>query len=527
MKTRTNYDTSRDTLIRGLCQELAAIERQLIEHDYISTPDKPHPARRLRDALGAMLAFGRAREICRELESRLNEAVAEIEPETARSTNWRRNTSSGFGSSCDSIDTLAPQPRITLPDPARVVAVGKLVEEACRALRGINAAWSGHWQDVVRRDFTDGETYKTMKANRLIPYGGREAFSVLRVWGKGELDRNYSDQGHNVFGMQFTIASNRHSGGKYTRNITAIVRKLRIAERRNIRESKGPAPSLSRGRQLIKQHRPAAQPWPTRADRREPIIHARIVRAGRSPVDLLGHSYASAWRNSVSLFNLCMDPEAQRIHRRGCRWLQRRISDNFGSITPQVLITGRPEQANETDYAVPCCWLGELSAGSHPIVRGVLLVRAGSREVYHLRDDYRATYLEEAAQPWPDAVRSTLNAREEAARRSWRYSASASAEERKAAIRRETARLVWTLRKLAAANVELTPNDSYAVANCRPGTRQFMIDLGIDENRITARDILSRWRASGYIQRELFGRVVTRLASSQVAKPLEEQEVTT
>ena len=123
-------------------------------------------------------------------------------------------------------------------------------------------------------------------------------------------------------------------------------------------------------------------------------------------------------------------------------------------------------------------------------------------------DDPLAILADDAA-----AIETLTERIEDAERRAeYRRRERRSAAERREEQRQRTARVARAL--LSIPRVALS--DSYAVGNCRPGTREFCERIGVTESSLTGAELCRRWQRAGWPDNSLFVRVVERLAVGNV-----------
>lgn len=119
---------------------------------------------------------------------------------------------------------------------------------------------------------------------------------------------------------------------------------------------------------------------------------------------------------------------------------------------------------------------------------------------------FHATTADDAA-----AVESLTERIEDAERRAeYRRRERRSAAERRLLQRQRTAKVARALLSIP----RVTLSDSYAVGNCRPGTREFCERIGVTESSLTGAELCRRWKLAGWPDNSLFVRVVERLAVS-------------
>lgn len=462
---------------------------------------RPDAVTFLTHSLKAMLSFQHAIKLTDELQNETRSVVNSLMPGCTVKSRYRSKYS-GWGSSSGSIERITPEIDVDLPNPSDIKAVTPVigaVNDVLRRLAETYSVWGGR-NGVLRSEFAaNDQFYYSQKA--VLPYGAREAISILRVWAEKKLDKNYTDQEHEIYGMQFRLSQEQ------AKNVRAVLRKLRRAKRSTgiAIERKGRAPSWAAGvRSLKRRNSPSIRVVAGKSDRMISVIWDTIRRHKvRLPTVLGGGGVP----DSVHIFNLLRGDESARTHRKLVRWVHSRIHAEM-QCNPGAVLTGDPQQVNETDYIVPAAW--ESRGGVERA--GMLYFRVGYNNCYHATEREYQQHMQQDG-GIGNVVRSLLADRAE---RHLRYQRDQkqSYEIRRRNERKRTADIVRKLRALAVAGIELTPSDSYAVSNCRPGTAEFMERLGIDTTRIGARDILTKWRASSYIQRELFGRVVEKLANN-------------
>lgn len=462
-------------------------------------------------ALDAFCTFDRLIKFTGDLETESRRLIDQLSP-SIDAPNRYRSKYSGWGTSADNIQRIAPGFRYTLPSVDELSNVDELLESASAAIQSADEQFHGGWKPALRELFSDNELYKQWKTEKRLPFGARDAFSVLRVWASGVMSNNYTDQDHEIFGQQFRLDTDQ------LRNIQRVKRKLRVSlNRGGIFEKRGRAPSWAAGVRVLRQYRrPRWDATPARDNvtgRAAAAIHSRVARLNQTVPSMFGDD--GAQYSHPMLYRALVEPETARQHRVNKRWIRGRISAEI-RCTPGAVLIGEPKQISPTDYAITALWrTNGVQLGT---TRGLLLFRAGLPSCYHLADgnldDTGAVRLDGRTEPLADFANRVLTSRAESYFR-YRYGCDKQTyEQRRAAERQRVASIARKLRYLARIDATLTPADSYAVSNCRPGTAEFMEKLNIDTNRITARDILRRWRDANYIERELFGRVVDRLYES-------------
>jgi hypothetical protein len=157
---------------------------------------------------------------------------------------------------------------------------------------------------------------------------------------------------------------------------------------------------------------------------------------------------------------------------------------------PTVLPTGRPIKFNDTNWAIPCIWANPSDSWKQrreqPIVEGFILCRKGWSSCIHV-------------ETLPDAVN---------ANRMMTLAMSSYGEGMRNHTPQQRRKIIGQALKIARQIDHFTPQDSYAVGNCVPGTASWMKDLGIISNKIDGKTLAKLWRRSGYTDPQRFIPVV-------------------
>ena len=157
---------------------------------------------------------------------------------------------------------------------------------------------------------------------------------------------------------------------------------------------------------------------------------------------------------------------------------------------PTVLPTGRPIKFNDTNWAIPCIWANQSDdrreRKERPVIEGFILCRKGWSSCIHV-------------ETLPDAV---------TANRMMTLAMSSYGEGMRNHTPQQRRRIIGQALKIARQIDYFTPQDSYAVGNCVPGTASWMKDLGIISNKIDGKTLAKLWRQSGYTDPQRFIPVV-------------------
>ena len=317
--------------------------------------------------------------------------------------------------------------------------------------------------------------YKAIK--KLLPIGGRDAISVIRLYLEKGTHETTEPNEHEVFG--FTDADRLTLAARY------VVHRLWDKQR----EKKGKAPSLAAGRRLCRDA------YINKPRNYVDTIHNRLRHwtsqyLRSMPNTYPKHTVIGEW----STPQFAQSPTLYKIaHSEGYRSARvvERICGGVYRNSVVTVLTGRPFHVGGDDYAVPAVWKND--SNEHPIQRGYLLLRRNWPDSFHHVGELPAAadvsgILDNASQYYFDRQRSEA--------------------ERRLSQRQRIANLLRRLRKIG--DYHLTLADSYNSGNCHPGTADFAHRLGIGGDIITGNKLAKAWRKAAYPQYDRFAPVVLR-----------------
>lgn len=294
---------------------------------------------------------------------------------------------------------------------------------------------------------------------RTAVLGEREAISVLKLW----LHRRHTGEKLPRYDAIAGWADNRRKACVMD-NFREIAKLLRLGIKRNCRPGKGKAPSIVDGRRLLNR-------------KNETDKHAFLDRyEAKYPVfDMLpgrrGYTSISPKRRAHILLRAM-----KSCDRVASRYVQKHLTNTMSGLV--TILTGRPERVSGNDYKCKCLWFAD-----NQFTEGTVLMRRNWNGAYHTVQDFTA--------------RQITRQLDLSASRSYGYRNAKDMAKRQA----DTLRAARSRDKVELA-------ESYAVGNCRPGTKQFCDKLGITDTVIAGRELAKRWRAARYPDLELFSKVL-------------------
>lgn len=342
-----------------------------------------------------------------------------------------------------------------------------------------------------------------LNIKKFCPIGGRKAYSILMACNTGKMHDNlpYEDK---LFGWH-DIENLDHKLMAFKWAKLSLIPRL---------EPKGDAPSVVSGRHELKVGN-------IRFTKPDFSKSARLGRVNRWIEDhLLGvfgrYNAFYATSLAVQMHRIKLDAKNGKGHDysvRGGRFL-RKIGVNMQTVSPAIITNGIPERVTindqvTNDYILPAMW----SDGSG-IVHGWVFARVGWDDVYHYGG---------IVPPTAEQVHNQLSLSTEAyfERQRRNLENKASRELQEVERKKEVANYIRKLRHVEV----VTLNDSYAVGNCQPGTKEFCDVLKITTDTINGRELAKRWYKAKYISQDKFLPVI-KAAVQKHEKALELWQLT-
>lgn len=415
-----------------------------------------------------------------------------------------------------------------LPDIMAARAVATRIHDQAQELDNL---WSQSLEQLSQLP-----EWKVIK--KLCPIGGRDAYSVLIACRHGKLTDNLADQ-HKLFGWLEAGDLHNTAPGAEPDRIPEGIRMIKERLIGRAVEKRGQAPNCKRGMHLL------TVLW-AQSPRKKRDFAQRRHDTLRPFADRHGHKIANYERFTVpsATILLAAMKEGDAIAAR----ITQKIGVNWRGVNVQTVLTGRPQRVLQpdgeptgTDFYAEACWTEQHSEGIgihrktiSRLVHGVVLMRSSWPDVYHLSDAESITNYEQFLNRWR-SVAENFNRPEPNlhAYYIWQLNASSThyfqrqqqeaiwAAEKAKTDKQKRIELGQLVRKLRNISC-LTTDDSFSVGNCKPGTYQFMRQLGMNPDNTTAidgRSIARYWAKKGYIDQRRFEPVVLRLlAASEAAK---------
>jgi hypothetical protein len=524
----------------------------------------------LRFILGLRLRFFQLRKAFLAAADNVNKLVDNVKDSFAAvsgSYEIKRKSGGGFGSSWAEGERTYTATHwtanvATLEDYRSLVELVNRWENLCQAASEAYVQSKGliGWASSSRD--TDGlRAYRDIK--KLLPLGGRAAYSAILVCDIGKLTRNLAHE-HELFGWS-------DSNSNIATNLRQLIRGIRS---RNI-ERKGKAPSFKDGCELLSRQYVGASSsaWKFGID----SDGSAIMPAVRFNQLLSPPSWHMFNRNIVERDGIIHRPTlydwAQRLYAtllcgsvhhgatpamlmevyRGNGKFARRNAiaaricgvpynnQPIGGNQVATILTSDIERIGDSqDYWAECLYADNLQAPTGRIsgfntVRSIVLFRQGWPSIYHVgkakpsqwpnygnpklvvnEDDAAFNAATDPAERQAIAHRILDNA-SRAHFDNIRYQRESEARRLSAdkATRKRLADMVRQLRHISA----VTWADSYRSGNCEAGTRQFVnaIGLPLEQGSIDGRSLAFAWRKAGWLERARVENVILKLAAEQAA----------
>lgn len=420
-----------------------------------------------------------------------------------------RHSGGGFGNSWAESEKVKKTAQLLSKGPGNddYLVMKRILNETKQAFQTIEE----QYRELERTIFRKLPNYIDIK--KVMPIGGRDAYSILLACDIGKKDSTLASQ-HSVLGWYFQ--PNEETIAWFARAIKPV------------REIGGKAPSIKRGRELLRSYPQSRYPQVKTPKNREVLAYEVMSKRYHSFNDTEKRSFIG--RDSLTVSDMSgtfaltflRRWEELECYRHGRLW--RVLTDKAEKITGYeyssnvpTLLTSDPQQlqdvANGEGVFYAKCYYVDIEPPTSrngwkrvAIMReGYIASKLGWNGDYHFSDIDYVNYISIQAYPKMSFAEFVAIKVNDASRYFFQQ-----VERNKLYLQNEKKEKANALRCLRKIDT-VTLADSFAVGNCKPGTMAFCAQLGIDVESIDGKKLALAWKRQHYPQPSRFIPVIKRL----------------